>query len=186
VPDGQGGCALRRRADDADRTLEQAFFTPEGRPTLHPNGFHRLTFRYDEQGRLVEMANFGLDGKPCLDKDGFHRSTRHYDARGRLTATAVFDVAGKRLPCRILIEKVSPGSLAARAGLREGDVLVRYGGKELTTGALFLGLRGEEGTGSPPRKLELLRKGKPVSVELPPGETGMTLVNKAGPSSASP
>ena len=186
VLDGKGGCVLRRRADAADRTLELAFFTPEGRPTLHKDGNHRFTARYDERGRLVEAAYFGLDGKSCLHKDGYHRATKRYDERGRLAATAVFDVAGKRLHCRILVGKVSPGSLAAKAGLREGDVLLRYAGKELTSAALFWSFRGDEGASGPPRKLELLREGKPLTAELPPGEPGMTLLNKVSPPGARP
>ena len=213
MPDGKGGCALRRRVDAADHTLEEAYFTPEGRPTLHSDGnhrftarydergnrveqayfgldgkpclvkdgYHRVTFRYDKHGNRVELALFGLDGKPCLHKEGYHRGTKNYDERGRLVATAVFDVAGKRLHCRILVGKVSPGSLAAKAGLREGDVLLRYAGKDLTTAALFLGLRGDEGSSGPPHKLDLLRQGKALTVELPPGEPGMTLLNKASP-----
>ena len=309
VPDGKGSCVLRRRADAAYRTLEYAYFTPDGRPTLHKDGYHRWTALYDERGKAVEVASFGLNGKPCLCKEGYHRETRtydtrgnwteqayfdeqgrpmvnrhgvarevsvyddrdreisrswfdaagkpkvhkefgdakltwdydskgklrqscyfvpngkggcvlrrradatdrtleeasfspegrptlakdgyhrwtgRYDERGRLVATAVFDVTGQRLRCRILVGKVSPGSLAARAGLRKGDVLLRYGGKELTTAALFFGLRDDEGSGGPPRKLDLLRQGKPLSVELPPGEAGITLLNKAGPPEVRP
>ena len=186
VLDDKGDYALRRRADAADRTLEETFFTPEGRSTLNQDGYHRSSFRHDERGNCVEMAFFGLDGKPCLHREGYHRGTKHYDERGRLVSSAVYDRAGKRLPCRILVEKVTPGGLAARAGLREGDVLVRYADKELTTAALFSSLRSEEGASGPPRKLELLRQGKPLTVTLPPGVTGMTLINKAGPPAPRP
>ena len=76
VPDGKGGCALQRRADAADHTLEQAYFTPEGRPSLDKDGnSHRWTARYDERGNCIETACFGLDDKPCLHKDSVHRWT---------------------------------------------------------------------------------------------------------------
>ena len=97
VPDGKGGCLLRRRADAADHTLEEASFTPEGRPTLHKDGYHRWTARYDERGNRVEVAYFGLDGKPCLHKQGYHRATRHYDERGHQVERAYFGPEGK--PC---------------------------------------------------------------------------------------
>ena len=45
-------------------TLEEAFFTSEGRPTLHKDGYHRFTARYDERGNRAETSYFGLDGKP--------------------------------------------------------------------------------------------------------------------------
>ena len=48
----------------------------------------------------------------------------------------------------------------AEAGLREGDILRHYDGKELTSLTHFHYLRGKEGKGGPPRKLELLRKSK--------------------------
>src|SRR5439155_22627650 len=104
--------------------VEMAYFGQDGKPCLHKEGYHRFTDRYDERGNRIEQAYFGLDGKPCLHKEGYHRLTARYDEGGRLADRTPFDGAGKQLRCRILVQKVSPFSLAAEIGLREGDVLL--------------------------------------------------------------
>jgi hypothetical protein len=97
IVDDRGAFALKRRMDGDGRSLEERLFTPEGKPTLHEDGYHGWTARYDEKGNMIEAAYFGLDGKPCLDRYNTHRWTSRYNARGKVIETANFGIDGK--PC---------------------------------------------------------------------------------------
>src|SRR5262249_150572 len=109
VPDGKGGCVLQRRVDAAGHTLEEAYFSSEGRPILSKDGNHRWTARYDERGNQIEGANFGLEGKPCLPRKGHHRWTGRYDERDHQIEEAYFGLDGKP------VARVNDGSLTGYA-----------------------------------------------------------------------
>ncbi|HXX93680.1 MAG TPA: trypsin-like peptidase domain-containing protein, partial [Planctomycetota bacterium] len=70
-------------------------------------------------------------------------------------------------PRAVLVVGVEPGGPAARAGLREGDVVVEFGGRPvLGVDDLHRALT-EEAAGSP-RSLAILRDGRRVSLDLVP------------------
>jgi len=64
----------------------------------------------------------------------------------------------------VLVEDVTMGSAAEKAGLKAGDVIVAVGGKPAhTVGELREQLRA--GCGEKPLRLDIVRKGKPSSLE---------------------
>jgi serine protease Do len=64
-----------------------------------------------------------------------------------------------------IVTDLLPGGSAEQAGLRRGDVVVRYDGQEIVGGGRLRNLIGGAPIGSRHR-LELLRDGKPLSLEL--------------------
>ena len=73
-------------------------------------------------------------------------------------------------PHGLLILAVTPGGLAARVGVRPGDVLLEHGGKKLSTPA---DLKVPEGDGRVP--LKLWREGKMLAGRIPAGELGVVV-----------
>lgn len=65
----------------------------------------------------------------------------------------------------VIITELMPKGSAEKAGLRRGDVVVRFDGKEVMDAGSFRNLIGGAAIGSKHR-LELIRDGKPVRVDL--------------------
>jgi hypothetical protein len=95
VVDTNGAYVPSRRLDARGKTLEQWYFTPDGRPTRHEDGCHRWTAKYDERGNAVEVAYFAVDGKPTKHKVYCHRWTARYDERGNRLELTYFDPTGR-------------------------------------------------------------------------------------------
>jgi hypothetical protein len=56
--------------DDRGNVTEQAYFGVDGKPALHPDGYHRVTRVFDDSGNLTEETHFDVDGKRLLLPDG--------------------------------------------------------------------------------------------------------------------
>ncbi|HXC40173.1 MAG TPA: PDZ domain-containing protein, partial [Burkholderiales bacterium] len=67
--------------------------------------------------------------------------------------------------------KVEPGKAAAKAGLREGDVLLELGGRDATGIAALARLLGSETIGVP-REARVLRGSQILTLTIVPGESG--------------
>jgi len=67
--------------------------------------------------------------------------------------------------------KVEPGKAAAKAGLREGDVLLELGGRDATGIAALARLLGSETIGAP-REARVLRGSQILTLTIVPGESG--------------
>ncbi|ODP38099.1 protease [Sphingomonas turrisvirgatae] len=67
-----------------------------------------------------------------------------------------------------LISRVEPGEAAARAGIKQGDIIVRIGGKDVTPDQTLSYLAANLAPGARV-PVELIRDGKPVTVQLTMG-----------------
>jgi S1-C subfamily serine protease len=76
------------------------------------------------------------------------------------------------------VTELLSGGAGARAGLRRGDVLDRYGEVPVTSSFLFIRELKGAMTGDPPRSLRVLRGGKPLTIEVPPGQLGITVADQ--------
>jgi tetratricopeptide (TPR) repeat protein len=70
----------------------------------------------------------------------------------------------------LLIASITPGSLAARVGLRAGDVLLQHDGKRLNRPTDF-----KEAAGDGRVAVRLWREGRILSGQIPSGKLGLTL-----------
>jgi tetratricopeptide (TPR) repeat protein len=78
----------------------------------------------------------------------------------------------------VLLGDVLADGTAARAGLREGDVLLRYSGNKLTAAADLIGALRKQDPAAKEVTLAVWRDGKTVEVKVPPGPLGIRLVNR--------
>jgi tetratricopeptide (TPR) repeat protein len=83
-------------------------------------------------------------------------------------------------PGGVLLTVVMPGSRAAAAGLRAGDVLLRYGGAELASGD-DLAKQMEASAKGPQVTLTIWRDGKTSRRTAKPGKLGVVVANDPAP-----
>ncbi len=86
-----------------------------------------------------------------------------------LLPAAVFKAAGLQSGRGVAVRSVEPGSPAARAGLAQGDVIVRLGSRSVATVADLHRLLDHEAIGSE-LELTVLRAGLPMSLRVRPAE----------------
>lgn len=81
--------------DSRGNATEQACFDVNTKPTLHPNGFHRVKSEYDNLNRTLHEIYFGIDGKPVSASKTNPELRYKYDNSGNVTELAIFDGYGK-------------------------------------------------------------------------------------------
>jgi hypothetical protein len=155
--------------------VETAYFDDKGRPGRHQGGYHRLVPTYDARGRLIEEAFFDESGKLVRPRVGAARTRYRYDEQGKQHVEAHLDSDGTPLVWQVRIVAVVAGQPGAKAGLRGGDVVVRYDGKEVTSVAAFIALRKAEKPDGKPRRLIVRRDGKLLDLAVLPGLLGVNL-----------
>ena len=75
----------------------------------------------------------------------------------------------------LLVQRVLPGSNAARAGIAPGDGLLRYADKELKAGVDLTAQITQGGSPGPGFALTVWREGKTLDLTVPPGPLGVVL-----------
>lgn len=85
----------------------------------------------------------------------------------------------------VLVQNVTPGSPAARAGLRQGDVITAIGSRSIESGSELLAI---VSAADPGRKLRVsyLRDGRPLNCEVTTGDWNKIAGSAAGPQMAPP
>ena len=97
--------------------------------------------------------------------------TDRYDARGNIIERSYFDESGKRVPTRLVVVEIPPGGQAESIGLKPGDSILSYGGREvLNTGIIS---RAVQVPGVESRELRISRDGKVLTFQVRPGKLGV-------------
>ncbi len=186
-PDGRparhedGSYGWVKTYDDRGRAVAVACLGPDGKQALWKRGHHRRTLRYDDRGNVIEEAYFGLDGKPVRLTTGYARLAWTYDAHDRQTDMRAFDTDGKPVALHLVVAAVMPGGRAERVGLRVGDVLTAFAGRPVASYAGFHYLRLSGPSGAEARPLEILRRGKKLTLAVTANTLDCTLESRAGP-----
>ena len=161
---------------DAGEHEVWARYTRDDKP-IAMDGYHRRESSYDAAGRLVETRYLDVENKPCLSDGGFSRVRFVYDEQGRVRKRLHFDQAGHELATAVVITAVDEGGPAAKAGVKAGDAVLRYGDEAIESLEALIELVRRNGTGM--RRLVLERGGQQVSLDVPAGRLGVTLAQKA-------
>jgi serine/threonine protein kinase len=177
--DGYAGWTSRY--DERRNEVERTYVDEAGHPVQTTYGYTRWKARYDPRGNVLETAYTDETDRPVRSKDGYARVANTYDERGYLTADAYFDVDDQPLRTEVRLTQITPGGRGEQLGLRVGDILRTYDGKEVTSASQFTGLRKARAGNGPPRELIVLRDGKPVTLTVPPGLLSVTVTTRVTP-----
>ena len=77
----------------------------------------------------------------------------------------------------VLIAGLLPGAPAGAAGLRPGDLLLRYAGEDIDSAEQLVGLVQSEAQGSRQVSITILRDGAVLLLNIPSGRMGAELLN---------
>ncbi len=177
-PVKEGYHRLTARFDVRGNQIEDACFDSDGKPALNTFGYFKCVTKYDERGRETEAVYHGRDGKPAPNERGYVRRITRYDSSGKPIDASHFDRDGKPVKTRVLVNEVVAGGQGEHIGLRVGDVLLDYDGKEVTNMYRFVHVRSLEPSEGAARELKVLRKGKIVLLRVKPGRLGAQLTDR--------
>jgi len=177
------GCVGREdsRKNEAGGLLELSYFDLFGRPTCNAEGFHCYRGKFDGKHR-VESAYMGIDGKPTMHRDGFARLNWKVDKKKDLICDmSAVDVKGDSVPLLALIVSVEADGRGASAGLKQGDIVVSYDGKEVDNYAQLLYALNTAPKTETSRELKIKRGNQTLTVIAPPLPLGVTFGARARP-----
>ncbi len=103
-------------------------------------------------------------------RDGWERMANE-EQWGDIPGAPMLGVTGGLDPEKAMIESTVPGSPAAKAGIRKGDIVIQFAGRDITT---FDSLVNVVAVHRPDERvlIKVLREGKEVDVELTIGRAG--------------
>jgi AAA-like domain/PDZ domain len=187
TPRPAGYCILRIGYDAHGNETENAYFDGDGKPVRHIDGSCKYVAKYDDQGRPIEVRYFDENDRSVCCANGVAKIVTEYDARGDVSQVRRFDNQERLLlrRARVVILAVGAGSQASKLGIKPGDILVRYDGKNVSDYSSFIKGRSREAPTDDPRELEIERDGKTVTVNVRPGLLGATLQDRFFPADES-
>jgi S1-C subfamily serine protease len=133
----------------------------------------------DDAGRLTEIAYRDKDGRPALHPRGYAGYKIARNEKGLVASHLYYGLGEEPIPTRVTVLRVAPSSSAARCGLQAGDALLTYDSQPVTQLISFIGRRRIEGPTDQPRPLVVLRRGKTLTLTVPPGPLGAELADVA-------
>lgn len=176
----QGYTAYSWIHDEQGRVLEDVWMDDAGHEVLSADGFSRIHHEYDEQGRLVELVCYDPQGVVVNSRYGYARLRFVYDPAGTLQDVDHLDPTGAPVPGRwaCVVKTIFPGTAAQRLGLKAGDVIVRYAGREINSFHVFIAVRDAVPADSAPLELVVERQGVELAFHIPPGPLGAQLEDR--------
>jgi YD repeat-containing protein len=157
------------RYDDRGNQIEQSYFDEAGKLARSKYGYARWTASFNDRSSKTEEAYFDTAGQPATDKNGIARWVARYDDRGREIERQLYDASARRLVNRVIVGQVAPGGQGARLGLKTGDILLTYGGKEIKDRDEFVNGRRQERPGDKPMELSVRRGVTLLTFSVAPG-----------------
>jgi YD repeat-containing protein len=160
--DRDGYTRILTEYDDHNMRMRETFEGYDG-----TEGIDKKINRYDPQGNLLETGY--LDGKdhPARHKTLHYATVRWQYYRNRRIDVQYLDEMGKSIPGQVVVKVVRSGGVAAKAGVKPGDIIEQYDGRPIHYSGKYYVLRASEKQDSPLRELHVIRSGKRVILHLP-------------------
>ena len=173
-----GDAKQRDKYNDQGQLIERAFFGFDSAPViLKKFGYAKQRWSYDARGKVSQIAYFDSGDRLARNAYGFATIKFSYDDIGRETRWEYLDVNGRPVFTRVTVDKIEVDSKSQRIGLQVGDLILDYDGQEVADTRVFREL--ELVKGERPRTLTILRDGKDLSIDVPPGRlTGLETTDK--------
>ncbi|HEY9502221.1 MAG TPA: hypothetical protein VIR01_11390, partial [Pyrinomonadaceae bacterium] len=163
----EGYARLRQKYNHSGQILETALFDINDRLTPHKKlGYAKTQWTYDNRGQVSQFAYFGTNEQLVRNALGYALIRYSYDRVGRETKREFFEVDGARVHTRVAVDTVEPDSNVQDL-LKPGDLLLAYDGTEIVDTRVLQELELDRGENK--REIRVLRNGKPLSLEVPPG-----------------
>jgi hypothetical protein len=170
------GCARwKARYDERGNLIEKSYFDQAGKLR---SGWARQRAKYDNRNNQVEVSYWSADDKPALYKDGYACARFVYDDFDVRKDASYFDRDRKPVRTRPVLIQVKVGWQGHNQGLKVGDVVLAYDGKEIFNWMRFTYIRAAERKEDPPRKMEVLRNGKRLTFTFSPGLLGTVMEDR--------
>lgn len=174
VLDPSDGVHLSKKEyDERGNWTNAVSFGVNGEFIRNSNGYARATARYDARDNQIDWAVFDETGKPTLGPDGYARVTARYNELSELVDLDYYDAEGQVLIRRPVVLTVAPGGQGAALGLQPGDVILSYGGFEVSTPNEMT--RRVSVPGTELRELKFRRAGQVLVLKVKPGLLNVTL-----------
>ena len=181
-----GYAKQRSKYNDRGQLLEIAFVDRDGAFVLHKKlGYAKARWTYNERGKVEQIERFDSQDQPMQTVNGYAVSRYMYDDFGLETQRAFLDLNGAPVHTRVAVQDVEPDRNSQRFGLQVGDLIIGYDGENVRNKHVFDEF--ELVKGERPRELRILRQGKFVSIDVPPGRLqGLELVDRVPPEARKP
>lgn len=165
--------------DEAGNLTEVASYDTSEKPIRTKDGYARQTMRYDERGNRIETAYFDQAGNPVRGPTGCALISARFDDSGNQVAESYLDTDGQPMRGQVIIVEVLAGGKGEQLGLQPNDVILAYGGKNISFQAEFV--RAVTVPGTDLRDLEILRAATVKSFKVKSGLLGVRLGTKCEP-----
>jgi len=172
LPDGYA--RLTKSYDELGNETETAYFGEDGKPVVWKDGYAIFRRSYDDHGRMIETSFHDETDALTSNVDGLARVIIHYDDDGK-SSISLQGAHGEILERHTKVVSIRPGSQAERLGLKPGDIIQRYNGREIK--AMEELIKATKEPGDVPREL-VVRRGKAVlKFQVQPGLIGIEMRN---------
>ncbi|MFZ4699961.1 MAG: PDZ domain-containing protein [Candidatus Methylumidiphilus sp.] len=169
-----GYARFTREYDNLGHQTAEAYFKEDGKLVRGPDGFATGRARYDDHGRMIETSFHDETDALTSNVDGLARVIIHYDDDGK-SSISLQGAHGEILERHTKVVSIRPGSQAERLGLKPGDIIQRYNGREIK--AMEELIKATKEPGDVPREL-VVRRGKAVlKFQVQPGLIGIEMRN---------
>jgi YD repeat-containing protein len=161
-----GYATVRRKWNGNGKLVETTYFDASDRPVISKRpGSGRRLWTYDTLGRIIERSDYDTTGKPMANAYGYSTIRYSYDQYGHETGRQLLDASGRPLTLKVIVDKVTQGSVAADAGFRAGDVIRTYDGERVETSYQF-SRRFELFKGDRRREITIERGGQMIGLDV--------------------
>lgn len=154
--------------------LEQAVQDVRGRLVAGKDGWARQVSSYDLRGLCTEVRFFDIDGQLATTAQGYARQTFEYRDDGRWLGARHWDRDGRPVRTRFVVVTLERDGGGAAAGLRKGDVIVSYDGRELDGGDAGFSTALVDPRGRDTLDLLVLRGDRRLTLHVASGPVGAT------------